>query len=235
MQQHQRESFAWQSGKWLLSLLILTIAGSTGFAQSSAASPSLVVRQVSWSDLFSFLKRPRKPLGGRGNLCLLVPADTAQPEVMWHDRPLFVWQGPQQTIGLRQADSKTVFWRRSLSQPGTNVNQMQYTGVALQPGQTYELLLFSSPTADQPVRSQPFTIMPADDRAPLTTALQALTTKLKQAGASEEAIAQQRAQVFGNRHLEADVLQEAYAVKQPSVTLKQLTTEVAVQICRPSH
>ncbi len=235
MQQHQREGFAWQAGQWLLGVLLLTIAGSTGLAQSSVASPGLVVRQVSWSDLFSLLKRPRKNLGGKGDLCLLVPAATTQPEAMWHDRPLFVWQGLEQTIGLRQSGSETVFWRRSLSQPGTVVNQIQYTGVALQPGKTYELLLFSDPMATHLVRSQPFTIMPAGDRAPLTTALQALTTKLKQAGASEEAIAQQRAQYFSEHERNLDVLQEAYAVKQPSVTLKQLTTEVATQICYPSR
>jgi len=115
------------------------------------------------------------------------------------------------------------------------VNQIQYTGAALQPGQTYELLLFSAPTADQPVRSQPFTIMAARDRAPLTTALQALITKLKQEGASEEAIAQQRAQIFANHERDLDVLQEAYAVKQPSVALQQLTTEVSTQIRHPSR
>lgn len=229
--QHSRW-FVW-SANGLLGVLLLTLVSSIEHSQPVSANSYLVGQQISWGDIFSVLRRGRKEQGGKGNLCLLVPANTDKPETMWHDRPLFVWKGFEQTIGLRQADSKTVFWRRSLSQPGTIVNQIQYTGKALQPGQTYELLLFSSPTAIDPVRWQVFTIMSAPNRASVTMALQTRTATLKRAGASEEAIAQQRAQVFSDRHLEADVLQEAYAVKQPSVVLKQLTTGIAQERCSP--
>lgn len=220
----------WQVGG-LLGAVCLTIANGA-LPQSGLASPNLVSQQFSWSDLWRSLRRPRRDQGGKGDLCLLVPTEARKPDLMWHDRPLFVWRGLEQTIGLRRAGSETVFWRRSLFRPGTVVNQMQYVGLPLQPGQTYELLLFSSPTANQPVRLQPFTMMPAGDRAPVTAALQALTAKLVKENASAETIAQQRARYFSDRQLQADVLQEVYGVKQPSDALRQLETDISKEFCR---
>jgi len=226
-----RRRLVWQASG-LLGLMVVTLASVTARPPVGVARPSLVSQQLSWSDLWGSLRRPRTNKGGKGDLCLLVPAQASKPDIMWHDRPLFVWQGLEQTIGLRRAGSETVFWRRSFTQPGTVVNQIQYSGLPLQPGQTYELLLYSSPTATQPVRWQAFTIMGVRDRVPVTTALQALTAKLQKENASEETIAQQRAQYFSDHHLQADVLQEVFAVKNPSVALRQLTTDISKEFCR---
>ncbi|MGA7935198.1 MAG: hypothetical protein WCA35_16740 [Kovacikia sp.] len=215
----------------LLGAVGLTIAGVVAMPQSVLAKPGLVSQQLSWSDLWRSLRRPRRDQGGKGQLCLLVPAQADKPEGMWHDRPLFVWRGLELTIGLRQAGSETVFWRRSLSQPGTLVNQIQYTGPPLQPGQSYELLLFSSPTAAQPGRPQPFTVMSASKRAPVTTALQALTAKLAKEKASEETIAQERARYFLDHDLQTDALQEVYRVKKASAALSQVATDISERLC----
>ncbi|XGW00793.1 MAG: hypothetical protein ACAF41_34405 (plasmid) [Leptolyngbya sp. BL-A-14] len=223
-----KRRLVWQaSGLWGL----FVVAASATTLPQVSAHPLLVSQQFSWSDLWGSLRRPRTNKGGKGELCLLVPAPIKPPDVIWHNRPLFVWQGLEQTIGLRRAGSEIVFWRRSLIQPGTVVNQIQYSGLPLQPGQTYELLLYSSPAATQPVRWQAFTIMGSRDRVPVTTALQALTAKLQKENASEETIAQQRAQYFSDHHLQADVLQEVYGVKNPSVALQQFATDLSKQFC----
>ncbi len=217
-------------GAIVVSLMML--ASEAVASEIVASDPILISQQLSWSSLLDRLRRRDKPPhGSRGELCLLVPAQANEPDVMWHDRPLFVWQGLEQTIGLRRSGSETVFWRRSLAQPGTTVNQLQYVGLALQQGQTYELLLFSSPTATQPVRWQAFMIMPARDRVSVTTALQTLTVKLQKENASEETIAQQRARYFGDYQLQSDVLQEVFAVKNPSVALRQFVTDLSKQFC----
>ena len=225
-----KRRLVWQASG-LLGLMVVTIASVMASPQASVARPSLVSQQFSWSDLWRSLRRPRTDKGGKGDLCLLVPAQAQPPDIMWHDRPLFVWQGLEQTIGLRRSGSETVFWRRSLTQPGTLVNQIQYTGLALQPGQTYELLLFSSPTSNQPVRRQAFTMMSARDRVPITTALQALTANLVKENTREETIAQQRVQYFSDHQLQADVLQEVFAVKSPSIALRQFATELSKEFC----
>ncbi|NJR50279.1 MAG: hypothetical protein HC780_12635 [Leptolyngbyaceae cyanobacterium CSU_1_3] len=227
MQPNRR--IVWQVGG-LLGVFIGAIVVAN-LAQPGLASSHLISRQVSWRDIFNFLRRPRQDKGGKGALCLLVPSDEKEPAVMWHDRPLFIWQGLEQTIGVRRAGSETVFWRRSLTQPGSTVNQIQFVGIALQPGQTYELLLFSSPMANQPVRWQPFVVMPSPNRATVTTDLQALTTKLRNEGANDEAIAQQRAQYFVDRQLEADAIQEVYSVSNPSAALRQLATDIPKRLC----
>ncbi len=234
MQHRWCRRFDWQAGTCLLGLVILMISGSTWMAQAGSANPYLIAQQISWGDILSQLRRSRKNFGGRGGLCLLIPASAREPEVLWHDRPLFVWQGFEHTVGLRQTGSETVFWRRSLSQTGTIVNQIQYTGQPLQPGQTYDLLLFSSPTNSQPVRWQPFTVMADPDRAAITADLQTLTTMLKDKKLGDEAIAQQRARYFGLHQLMSDVLQEVYGVKHPSAELRQKTQAIATDICNPS-
>jgi hypothetical protein len=215
----------------VLSVIGLTIAGAVAMPQSVLANPGLVSQQLSWSDLWGLLRRTRKDQGGKGQLCLLVPAQAEKPDVIWHDRPLFVWRGLEQTIGLRRSGSESVFWRRSLSQPGTFGNQIQYVGLALQPGQTYELLLFSSSISNQPVRWQAFTIMSARDRVPVTTALQTLTARLQKENANEETIAQARARYFAEHNLPADGWQEVYGVKNPSSALKQFATDISTEFC----
>ncbi len=70
-----------------------------------------------------------------------------------------------------------------------------------------------------------------DDRAHITTALQALTAKLQKENASEEAIAQQPARYFSDRQLQADVLQEVFTVKSPSVALRQFATDLLKEFC----
>ena len=227
--QHNRR---WQVGRVLLGVFIYAIVSTEG-SQPGLTSPNLVSQQGGWRDILSFLRRPRQPKGGKGNLCLLVPSSATVPDVMWHDHPLFIWKGLEQTIGVRRSGSETVFWRRSLTQPGAVVNQIQYVGLPLQPGQTYELLLYSSPTASQPVRQQPFVIVPKLDRATITAELQALMTKLKNEGASDETISQRRAQYFIDRQLQADAIQEVYAVSHPSIRLRQLATDIPKNLCNP--
>lgn len=217
---------------WKTALVMLLGYGAIVLEPTAAlaSNPIVVSQQVSWGNILSQLRRDKPPHGSRGELCLLVPSE-GKPEILWRDRPLFVWQGLERTIGLRRAGSETVFWRRSLTQPGAVVNQMQFVGLALQPGQTYELLVFSSPTARQPVRWQPFTVMPNRDRTSMTAELQALTTQLKNEGATAEAIAQRRAQYFVDRQLQADAIQEAYSVSNPSIALQQLTTDIPERLC----
>ena len=228
----RNQFWVWGVRNWKLALAVLlgygVIAGLPTVVLSS--EPIVVSQQFSWGNILDQIRRDKPPHGSRGGLCLLVPSQV-EPGVMWNDRPLFVWRGLEQTVGLQRVGSETVFWRRSLTQPGAVVNQVQFVGLALQPGQTYELLLFSEPTASQPVRRQPFRVMPRADRALITTELQALTTKLKREGASDEAIAQQRTQYFVDRRLEADAIQEVYGVKNPSISLRQLATDIPETLC----
>ncbi len=87
-----RRRLVWQTSG-LLGLMVVTIASVMALPPGSVARPSLVSQQLSWSDLWHSLRRPRTNKGGKGDLCLLVPAPTKPPDVMWHDRPSLSGKG----------------------------------------------------------------------------------------------------------------------------------------------
>jgi hypothetical protein len=180
--------------------------------------------------------RPPVPGGAGGgtsrgnNLCAIAPQPITTNRVIWSDRPLFLWRGSLSRIEIHPTGSKKVLWRQTEI---LGKNSALYAGEALQPGQTYDWLLFDQFALEdsEPIQRVTFRVMDAQERDRIKTQLQKLEAKLKAKKASAEETAIHRAQYFAQKNLWSDVLQEAYSVKNPSAALAGIIEDLPTKLC----
>ncbi|MBW4518188.1 MAG: DUF928 domain-containing protein [Scytolyngbya sp. HA4215-MV1] len=204
------------------------------FSLSAKPTPIQIAPQpVSWGDVLA--KQPRDSGSGHtagtrpADLCWIAPDRNAQ---LWQMRPVFVWRGGSNAIGLRKAGSTQILWQKSIVPTNPNYKRLLYTGPVLQPGQTYEWLFFFDRLAKEPQLWIPFQLMSERDRAPITADLVKLEMQLKAKKASAETVTLQRANYFAQHDLWADVLQEVYSVKTPAADLQQVAQEIETTTCQ---
>jgi hypothetical protein len=151
----------------------------------------------------------------------IAPSEVEGMQEIWHDRPLLLWSGEIAGVELTEEESGDVVWRQAVSSAERYVF---YAGAALQPGQRYEWILWDQ--LDVAVDLVVFQVMTAAERDRIAGELAVLEASLKAEGATAEEMALQRAIYFGDRHLWADVLHEAFSVENPSPELAALRQEV---------
>ncbi|MBD2355141.1 hypothetical protein H6G41_11000 [Tolypothrix sp. FACHB-123] len=213
--------------------LVLLSASSMVIFPAVVISPetafsSEVVQTTSWREVLNInnlFQRRRRRTAARGNFCPISPGVQGEITQVWSDRPLFIWQGNIQTIGLRARGSDTDnLWSQSVEAQ----QSINYTGEKLQPGQIYEWTVYRG---KNPAMFVPFRLMDSQKRDRITQELQTLETELQTKGADKEAIALAKAKYFANQQLWSDVLQQAYSISQPSDELKQIRQDIAQQLC----
>jgi hypothetical protein len=186
----------------------------------------------SWENIFQDYDPPVPPNAGgsRGGLCVIAPQPISTNTEVWSDRPVFVWRGMLSRIEIRPTGSNQVLWHQTGIE---GLSSVLYAGEALQPGQTYDWLLFDQfATKDSsPIRQVTFRVMDAKQRDRIKMQLQNLEAELKAKGASAEDIAMERARYFTQQKLWSDVLHEAYSVKNPSAALAKLIQDLPTQLC----
>lgn len=244
-----------QSQRLLYTLLIsATATACFGLPIPSAATeqnpkppaqPRRINRNSIWDAILQLLKRRDEPaLISRGNVCAIAPGLLGKTNVIWSDRPLFLWQGNVQRLEVRpyslyssQAyslySSQEVLWSQTVTK-GTR--SVIYTGEALQPGLTYDwelVVVDSSSPGDSKPRPLRFTfqVMEALERDRIAAELTAIATRLKTVGATAEAIAHARANYFAQRDLWTDALQEIFSVQNPSAELTRTAQEISAYVC----
>lgn len=174
---------------------------------------------------------PPRVGGSRGPLlCAIAPQPITTNSDVWSDRPLLVWRGTLSRIEIRQTGSNKVLWRQTGIE---GQNRTLYAGEVLQPGQTYDWLLFDPFATENssPRQRVTFRVMDTKERDRIKTQLQNLEQELKAKGTSAEEIAIQRAQYFAQKNLWSDVLQEAYSVQNPSAALAGIIQDLPTKLC----
>ena len=177
-----------------------------------------------YEDILNQLREENR-IGVRGgNLCAIAPPARLMGinSAIWHDRPLFIWQGAAVRIELVASESEEVLWSKNLT---ANDTTAVYDGEPLQAGQRYEWRLYRS---EQDFEAILFRILPKQERDRITAELNQLQTQ----GATPEEIALQRANYFAKNRLWSDALQEIYSVPNPSDQLKKLGEEITAYLCR---
>ncbi|GET36992.1 hypothetical protein [Microseira wollei] len=177
-----------------------------------------------YEDILNQLREQNR-IGVRGgNLCAIAPPARLMGtgNAIWHDRPLFIWQGAAVRIELLASPSEEVLWSKNLTPNDTTA---VYEGEPLPAGQRYEWRLYRS---DKDFEVILFRILPKEERDRITAELNQLQTQ----GATAEEIALQQANYFAKKRLWADALQEIYSVPNPSEQLKQLGQEITTYLCR---
>jgi hypothetical protein len=217
--------------KWVLTTAIATAIFSGLLTQSTQAQTN---RSWSWKDILQVFSQENEPPvspnagGSRGDyFCAIPPRLTGTNREVWSDRPLFVWQGVATQIELRLSGSEKAVWSQKVT---SDARHVMYGGKVLQPGQTYDWVIFDK--NNYAVAVIPFQVMDAEKRDRIKTRLQILAGELKAKGASSEEIVRRRAQYFAQQHLWSDVLQEIYSVRNPSTELREMIQSVPTRVCR---
>jgi hypothetical protein len=180
-------------------------------------------------------RRPRSQLGGRGdsNLCVISPGLMEQQNVIWSDRPLFLWQA-QPVVALQRLrvidQSGKILWEKPLA---ATEQRILYAGQPLQPGQFYTWQLKWMTQNTEHASDYTFQLMEPAQRNQIDTELQALTRQLQASGSTPESIADQQADYLLNRSqpLWSDALQVLSTVENPSTQTTQKLQSWITTVC----
>ncbi|MBD2607055.1 hypothetical protein H6G81_21620 [Scytonema hofmannii FACHB-248] len=218
--------------KFLLPILVLSASLSTLPIlpnQAQSAKKTATMQGFSWINISQALfskKPPIRPRKGGSRLptddiCMISPDAPSVRRIVWSDRPIFIWKGAVQKIAVRTRGSNEYLWSQNVA----GAQNANYTGMALQPGQTYEWLVF---IGEFPSKFVPFQVMDAQQSKRITSDLNNL---IKAKKANSEAIALAKANYFIQNQLWSDALQQAYSVENPSRELAQILKDIPDKLC----
>lgn len=217
----------------LLSLSILTnIISTTVRAENTSTSIETSKRSASILEaIISLFKTSERPFITRNNKVCPISFSNPEEQLIWSDRPLFIWQGEtfQSEINLYSAATNSdredeLVWTEIIA-PDTQT--IAYTGEQLQPGSTYNWELISSGNTYR----QTITLMEQSSREAIAADLITLESKLQGSNATAEDIAIAKADYFVEKKLGFDALQQLYLVKKPSSDLTALRTDIEENLC----
>ena len=193
-----------------------------------------------------FLKRVESDLGSlgsrTGNLCVLAPGPLGETDTIWSDRPLFLWRGEVDQIILRHHETDEVLWQQAVLPAArqlsniSEVRQLSYDGIALQPGQVYAWELLNAAKLQ---RQFTFAVMPQPERLQLIAQLPTLSL-LNQASGTEVGRGTDRSQMldameqadyFGQQGLWSDALQVLYRTQNPPLEMMQTSEAIEAYLC----
>jgi hypothetical protein len=167
--------------------------------------------------LLSLLQRKRFLGGSRngGGFCGITPSVLGNSNVVWSDRPLFLWQGKVQSLELRPYkydvtyEKQPILWNFS-----PTAQQVRYPNPPLQAGQRYEWqVMYVSPQTNATSQWQyVFQIMEQSERDRMGQDLNSLDTQLKRQNMTGEEVALARANFFASKDLWSDAIEQIDAV-----------------------
>jgi hypothetical protein len=184
--------------------------------------------------ILSLFKSPENRLITRGSeVCPISPGNLGE-QVIWSDRPLFIWQGkiPQSKINVYSAEvnynysrDRQVVWQETIP---AKTQTITYAGEKLQPGFTYDWEFISNGKTYNPT----FILMEQSQRQAIATELTALESQLKASSKTAEDIAIAKADYFLQQQLWSDALQQLYSVSNPSPDLTDKIKNIEQYLCR---
>ena len=183
--------------------------------------------------LLRLIKTPENRLITRGDeLCLISPGNIGE-QIIYSDRPIFIWQGaiPDSTINLYSPSAnynyerdEQLIWSQEVA---ANSQNIAYQGEPLQPGFIYDWELV---TPDTTYRST-FVVMKDVTKNEIDRDIAAMSDRLKSNRKKEEYIAIAVADYLAQKQLWSDVLQQLYAVENPSANLVSKTEDIEQYLC----
>ena len=166
------------------------------------------------------------PTTSRGDLCLLAPTRLGPATAIWHQRPVFIWQGTIGKIEVQDTVTEAVLWRY---QPTAEETHVRYGGEPLQSGRTYQWQIYTTADSESAIVFPSFRLLPAANRALLDNGLSiAEQDALAVNGGRELA----RAQYFVDRQLPLDALQEIFLVDEPEAEFIEARQELIDSMCQ---
>ena len=213
--------------------IVIIIFPKTIIAQSNSEFKSKYLAQTNsqttlqnqksvWQAIWElFRRRPEPSLASRQLVCPITPGLLESPNIIWSDRPMFIWQGEVSQLSIYLYDSfnpareQQLLWSQTFTPQSSTSNfyHLAYTGEALLPGQSYDWeIVISSNRRDR----YTFQVMDLAQRDRISSELLALENQLATKEVSKEEIALQKANYFAQKSLWSDALQQIYSISNPS-------------------
>lgn len=193
------------------------------YGQDAEPPKSLVVRVI---DRILRDDEERDPTTiSRGDFfCPIAPARPNEDPQIWHQQPVFVWQGILEKIAIRDTATDEVIWTY---EPTAEETHVVYEGSPLRPSREYRWDIYDSVSAESPSFSTGFEMLPHASRQLVTNGL----TVAEQTADTAEAIAIARANYFANRALFQDAIQALFAVESPTQEMIEAQEQLVETLC----
>ncbi len=206
------------------------------------SEPVTTTRERESSSIFEAIwkllraKTEQEPaLSSRSNICEVTPGLLGETNLIYSDRPLFLWQGtiPQVDIYLYTPFSldteQEVFW----SQTVASNNSILYSGEPLQPGQIYDWEIVVDSATNR--RRISFQVMEAAERDRISRELEQIESELTISGATSEEIILAKANYFAQQDLWSDALQQLSSLENLSNVAKDNNQKIVSYICQSDN
>ena len=227
----------------LISITIISVAIPVTYAQQNTQptnSQSKKKPKKSTSILAAILrmlKSPENRLITRGDeLCPISPGNLGE-QMIWSDRPLFIWQGEmgKSTVNLYSSSAnfnyeqdEQLVWSQPIA---ANSVRIAYNGASLTPGFIYD---WEFVTAGKIYRST-FVMMTEEERQAIAQDLAVIENRALAEGKGNEEIAIALADYLAQKQLWSDVLQQLYSIENPSPDLISKTEDIEQYLCESSN
>ncbi|MEB3293942.1 MAG: hypothetical protein VKJ24_12355 [Synechococcales bacterium] len=201
-----------------LALVFVLLAAAPGLtAPKKKEKPA---KQTIWQRILR-LKEQEPPRTVRGDICVVSPR---QNGVIWHDRPIFVWQGKATQVNLYREDAPLKpIWSSAVKKDQTSVS---YDGSPLRPG----IYIWKVGGKGTPAPSY-FEVMGGADRDTMNGKLQ----PIQQKSLSAQAKVLARLDLWMQNELLSDAVMELYATSGIMPELETLRKEFVQLDCKTSQ
>ena len=195
--------------------------------QQQQIEPTKTIRNTAENSVLETLwqllraKRKQEPaLSSRSNICEVTPGLLGETNLIYSDRPLFLWQGETPNLSLNLyspfslEQEQQIIWSQAIA---SNERKILYTGEALEPGKIYDWEIIADSAANR--RRISFQVMSESQRDRISRELARRETELTNSGATTEEIALAKTIYFAERDLWSDALQIIYSLENYSSSL----------------
>ena len=214
--------------KQILSIGLILINLIPLEVRAEPKNPSPKKSQQSTSILqavLSLFKSSERRMITRGEeVCLISPGNRGE-QLIWSDRPLFVWWGEIFKSQINLYHDGQLVWTEVVP---ANTRTIAYSGETLEPGATYDWELVSNGKNYR----QTIVLTKPDQQKAIATELATLDSQLKMEKTTAEAMAIAKAKYFLGKELSSDALQQLYLVKKPSSDLVSQIDDFEARLCK---
>lgn len=208
---------------------------STTIAQNNSHEQKTRERSSILESIWKLLKAKREQepaLSSRSNICEVSPGLLGDVNVIYSDRPLFLWQGKASNVTIslytpfNWEKDQEILWSETVN---SGSQKVLYPGKPLEAGKIYDWQLFTE--QESPQRRISFQVMSLEKRDRISKELEQLKIQLTNKGVTSEEMTLVRANYFAQQDLWSDVLQELFSLENPSTNLTNNLQEIVKYIC----
>ena len=201
--------------------------------------PSKPNPKSTWEAIWSLFKGRKEPnLGSRSAFyCMISPGLLETVNIIWGDRPLFIWKGTPSTVELRvyypfnPEEEEKILWQQFISPElgKSSIIQIPYQGQPLEPGKIYDWEIINHDANIRLRRS--FQIMENTPKNAISKDLSTLEQDLRKAKKGLNDITVEKAYYFAQQELWSDMFYYLYSASHRSEEFSRKLDDSVQAVC----